>query len=478
MPITIEYRGWEFEFDHVPSDEELEERYEQKLEQMQAESESDRPVGAEQGVLEGAAPLSPIQRWFFDQEFVDPSHWNHGIVWTPSGSTDPSVWERAWEQVLQQHDALRLRYPIEEGERRQHYAGWEPPAPFETVEAEGDLEEEVDRVVASTHRSLDLEEGPIARMVYLQGETDEEDRLVLVVHHLAISGYSWTILAGDLQQLVAQMAAGADPSLPDKTTSYRAWSQQIEQWPIASEDVSYWLNERFDEADYRVPIDTSAGRESNVKASASTVRTEIDAEVSAEVVEHGDEEVLLVAALARVLWDWLETATVAIEAEGNSRDRRFGEPDMDLSRTVGWFTAFYPYVLSKPEGDEPEQVVEQVARQLEEIPECTVAHMIARQRPGEAEWQQRLAARPTPDVLFDNYGYLEGAAAQNAVEGMDEMRSPDNQRTHVLEVYAYRDEDHIRCNWIYSSELHADETIEGLAAEFGAELEALISGVN
>ena len=36
-------------------------------------------IQAEQGLVTGTLPLTPIQHWFFEQQFVEPNHWNQSL---------------------------------------------------------------------------------------------------------------------------------------------------------------------------------------------------------------------------------------------------------------------------------------------------------------------------------------------------------------------------------------------------------------
>ena len=66
-------------------------------------------------------PLTPIQRWFFDQQFRDQEHWNQAVLLQTTHRLQPVWLERAVAQLLMHHDALRLRF-------REGANGWEAMA--------------------------------------------------------------------------------------------------------------------------------------------------------------------------------------------------------------------------------------------------------------------------------------------------------------------------------------------------------------
>src|SRR6185503_12875939 len=64
---------------------------------------------AEQGLLTGDVPLSPVQRWFFARDRAAPHHFNQGVLFEAKRPLDPAALEEALAALAAQHDALRLR---------------------------------------------------------------------------------------------------------------------------------------------------------------------------------------------------------------------------------------------------------------------------------------------------------------------------------------------------------------------------------
>ncbi|PMZ48757.1 hypothetical protein C1X25_31770, partial [Pseudomonas sp. GW247-3R2A] len=67
-------------------------------------------VTAEQGLLSGESPLTPIQHWFFDTDIPERQHWNQSLLLVPREALNVEALDRALEQLLTHHDSLRLRY--------------------------------------------------------------------------------------------------------------------------------------------------------------------------------------------------------------------------------------------------------------------------------------------------------------------------------------------------------------------------------
>ena len=86
-------------------------------------------ITGEQGYLQGASGLLPIQQWYLEQEGGDKSHFNQSIlVGIDKSVTEPAL-RQAVEQLIAQHDALRFKYEQVNGQWRQEY-GFQMPYSF------------------------------------------------------------------------------------------------------------------------------------------------------------------------------------------------------------------------------------------------------------------------------------------------------------------------------------------------------------
>ncbi|HKV11609.1 MAG TPA: amino acid adenylation domain-containing protein, partial [Thermoanaerobaculia bacterium] len=172
---------------------------------------------AEQGIVTGAVPLTPIQRWFFAEGFASPHHFNQAVVLDVTGPLDLATLERAVAALLAHHDALRLRFSAEDGVPRQENTGVEPAVPVVWIDLsalpEGSRSTARAAAQDAIQASFDLEQGPLTRLALFDaGEGGR--RLLWAAHHLAVDGVSWRVLIEDLE------AACRHASLPAKTTSF------------------------------------------------------------------------------------------------------------------------------------------------------------------------------------------------------------------------------------------------------------------
>jgi non-ribosomal peptide synthase protein (TIGR01720 family) len=437
----------------------------------------------------GAVPLTPIQCWFFEQAFARPDHFNQSVLLKVPESLDPQRLARALVALEAQHDALRCRYRNEGGSWHQRIGPPGRAMPPLAADLSGLSEPEqarrVSELCGQLQTQLDLESGPLLRAGCFELGAGRGGRLALIVHHLVVDAVSWPILIEDLQAAYAQLGdAATEASLGPKTTSVRAWSERLVEYAASAtlaQELAYWRARRKDSV-RPLPRDLALGDNSaGSTASVSAALTEAETRALALDV-HGvyDTRIpdLLLAALWQSISGWSGQSRIGVSLEGHGRDLPFD--DVDLSRTVGWFTSMYPVFLEGPAGGEPGQLILRVKEQLGAVPNNGTAFGILRYLCPRQEVRGELAALPEPEILFLYLGQLDaafGATGQWALapEPGGAQRDPRNGRRHLFEVSAALKGGRLVTTWIYSRNCHHDATVRALVERFLDALRALIA---
>ncbi len=445
-------------------------------------------VDAEQGLVAGPVPLTPIQRWFFGHEFPAPEHWNQSVALAVPADLDPVPLEAALSRLLLHHDALRHRFRRVAGEWRQEGAADAGALPLARLDLSGlpvaDRERLLLAAAEQAQRSLDLEAGPLLRALLVDLGRGEEKVLLLIAHHLVVDAVSWRVLIEDLETVYVQLRQGRDAALPAKTTSFRAWALRLEELARSSAvrgEMAYWTRPSRRDAP-RLPVDTPGGRRD--EASAGTVRVELSEEEGRELLRAAAwvwsaaaNEVLL-AAVVRAFAAWTGEPLLLLDVEGHGREAI--ADDLDLSRTVGWLTAIYPVEIDlRQESGGPGGDVRAVARQLREIPGHGLGYGLLRHL-GAPEDAAALRALPPAEVSFLYLGQLgQESGARSAFRpaqgptGPD--RSPEAARSHLLDIKAGVFGGRLEVFLTYSPDLHRRETVAALAGRIAAALRALLA---
>ncbi len=424
----------------------------------------------EQGPASGEVALAPVQRWFFERAIPNRQHWNQSLLLQARQPLDGDRLGRALERLQAQHDALRLRFREERGAWHQAYA---EQAGEPLWRRQAGSEEALLALCEEAQRSLDLEQGPLLRAL-LVDMADGSQRLLLVIHHLAVDGVSWRILLEDLQRLYADLDADLGP----RSSSYQAWSRHLhEQAGARLDELDYWQAQLHD-APHALPCENPHGALEN-RHERKLVLT-LDAERTRQLLQEAPAAYrtqvndLLLTALARATCRWSGDASVLVQLEGHGRED-LGEA-IDLSRTVGWFTSLFPLRLT-PAADLGESL-KAIKEQLRGVPDKGVGYGLLRYLAGE-EAATRLAALPQPRITFNYLGrfdrQFDGAALLvPATESAGAAQDPCAPLANWLSIEGQVYGGELSLHWSFSREMFAEATVQRLVDDYARELHALI----
>jgi non-ribosomal peptide synthase protein (TIGR01720 family) len=442
---------------------------------------------AEQGIVTGGVPPTPIARWFFEQELVDAHHFNQAFMLRTDRPLDTRHLEEVLEHLATHHDALRLRTRRTADGWAQTLAGPGDCIPVDIVDLSVVPPEEqaalVEREAARVQASLDPSEGPIVRCALFRGGAAGVERLLVAIHHLAVDVISWGILLEDLGRGLEQRRSGRPVSLPPKTTSIREWSLRLQEHARSTEvaeQAASWLPLPWSEA-AALPVDHPEGE--NTAGSVRSVSVRLDEEQTRAVLHevpaafNATVEDALLAALATAVAEWTAGRWLLLDLEGHGRESL--APDLDVSRTVGWFTAIHPVLLHARRDAGPGAALMSVKEQLRAVPGRGLPFGLARYLAPDGALSRRLAALPSPQVAFNYLGQIDKIMARQGalvadLEGAGPSRSPRGRRRHFLEISGGVRQGRLRISFAYSDQVHREDTIQRLADRCSAALAELI----
>jgi amino acid adenylation domain-containing protein/non-ribosomal peptide synthase protein (TIGR01720 family) len=297
-------------------------------------------------VDEGVGPVvaTPIMGWLHGVAGPVDQFNQTVVVQAPVGVSEADV-VAVVQALLDRHAMLRLRV-VDDG-----VGGWSLTVPeagsvdaracLQTVEVLSD-----EAVVAARSRL-----NPAAGVMLSALWVVPTGQLVVIVHHLAVDGVSWRVLLEDLNLAWVQHRGGQQVVLPAPRTSFAGWASLLAEHarrPDVVEQVKVW----------RQIAATPAGLPAvqpgvDTYASAGNLSVDLDAETTRMLLGEvpaafhaGVHDILLIAfALACAEFVGSGAAPIGIDVEGHGRQEELA-PDVDLSRTVGWFTTKYPVALA------------------------------------------------------------------------------------------------------------------------------------
>lgn len=431
---------------------------------------------ANQGLVIGTVALGPIQRYFLEQTTLDHHHFNQSVLLTSKVPISESALNAALDKLVEHHDTLRMVY-------HRGLSGWEQENlglgygySIEVVTAipEDFIFEEYCTTIQS---GFDLSAGPLFKAVLFRGNTS--DRLLLICHHLVIDGVSWRILFEDLSALYEQYNSGQDLILPQKTDSFYYWQEQIGLYANSAgleKERTYW--KEIAESGYEtLSADNIDG--SNKMKDAVSASFVLDKELTATLLTgcyrayQTDTNDILLTGLGLALKDVFGLKKVLINLEGHGRED-IGS-DVDISRTVGWFTTMYPVLIDLEEKDDLISGLIAVKENLRRVPNKGIGYGILAASGKEFN---TLHPEITFNYLGDFGSGVSGTDGQELFSFSGESRgdevSGEMNRWEVLSVSGIIAEGILRISLTYSREQYAEQRILKLLDAYNSNLKDLI----
>jgi amino acid adenylation domain-containing protein/non-ribosomal peptide synthase protein (TIGR01720 family) len=441
-------------------------------------------VRAEQGRVTGSAPITAIQQWFFDRRFADSHHFNQSVLLDIGETLDFEILRTAVDALLEQHDALRLRFVERDGGWQQEDTALSSP-PVSGIDlshlAEVEQRTALQSELARIQSSLTLHAGPQIRVALFDlGQRGQ--RLFLVIHHLVVDSVSWRILLEDLETAYDRASRGwSTVQLPPKTTSYADWARRCRQYAASDAvqgELPYWISMPHGMV-RRLPVDEPGG--ANTVSSARSVTVSLNATDTEALlrsvpdVYHTQINDVLLTAVVSAFAAWTGERRLLIDLEGHGREELFA--GVDVSRTVGWFTTIYPVALEWEPGSDLGASLKSIKEQLRRVPNRGIGYGLLRYLGGDAKGQ--LAQLPQAEVTFNYLGQVDQALPTSArftwgAESQGPAQSPRAIRSHLLDVQGVISDGCLRLSLKFSEHRHRRDTIEQLAGRIVESLRALI----
>ncbi|XRJ11020.1 plipastatin non-ribosomal peptide synthetase PpsC [Bacillus subtilis] len=377
----------------------------------------------EQGSVQGDVPWTPVQQWFFSQDIEERHHFNQSVMLFHSGRLSENALRPALKKLAEHHDALRMVYRNDGKRWIQINQGIHESQLYslrtsDLSQSESGWETQIKQEVADLQQSINLQEGPLLHAALFKTLTG--DYLFLAIHHLVVDGVSWRILLEDLSAGYQQAAAGQTIQLPPKTDSYQEYARRIQEYAQSSKlirEEAYWRSveeQQAAELPYEIPHHLNI--DSSKRDSLSFSLTEADTAVLLQNVNYAygtDTQDILLTAASLAICEWTGGSKLRIAMEGHGREHIL--PELDISRTVGWFTSMYPALISfENHRDELGTAVKTVKDTLGRIPNKGVGYGMLKYLTHPEN--KSITFSKTPEISFNYLGQF------NDIERQDTFR--------------------------------------------------------
>jgi len=441
-----------------------------------------------QDLVIGHVPLTPIQKWFFEQNWPERHHFNQSILLEVPNNLQPDLLKKTISKLLYHHDALRLRF-VQQGEQwQQNHSDDCNNFAFEKVDLSHlSCDEQLTKMAEISEvqqRVLDLEEGPLMAVVFFA--LAESGKMLIVIHHLAVDGISWRIILEDFVTIYQQLETQKPLQLPPKTSSFKTWAEELQNYAKTPEfyaQFKYWLNRDFPSIS-PLPLDCQGEAQSNVVAHAKTVSFTLTEEQTRlllqEVPQAYNTQIndILLTALVQAFGRWTGNYKLLLDMEGHGRENVI--ESVNLSRTVGWFTSIFPVFFTLENLHHPGECLKSIKEQLRQIPNRGFDYGIGYYLNSDLTIQSPLKNYPKAQISFNYLGQFTSHQIGEmgwklSQESSGSIHSPLGQRSHLIAIHGIVVDGQLDMEWQYSENFHHQTTIKNLAAAYRDSLESLIN---
>ncbi|HLP58871.1 MAG TPA: condensation domain-containing protein, partial [Candidatus Deferrimicrobium sp.] len=442
----------------------------------------------EQGPVSGDVPLTPMQHRFFEIQHRDhTNHYNQSVMLYRKNGFEAADVEKTLDRLAAHHDALRMVFTFM-GNVKQFNKDLSSGSQVPVYDLRARTEdEEVKQFIEETcnqiQGSIDLAAGPLLKTALFK--TPAGDYLAIIIHHLVVDGISWRILLEDLEAGYRQVQDGAKIRFPDKTDSFKLWSEKLTAYADSKTFLSektYWQTiESAGASVPPIPKDfTAAANDSKDSREVSFILGEEDTRfLLTRVNQAFKTEIndILLTALGMGVKQAFGNDRVLIALESHGREEIFA--GVDINRTVGWFTSLYPVLMDISYAhDLPRQVIE-IKETLRRIPNKGIGYGILKYLTRD-ENKKGIRFQLAPPINFNYLGQFNPAADRESFFEISALPAGNNrhlngQREFDLEITGMIADNRLTMVISYNQTHYQAGTIARLSENFQSALTSIIA---
>lgn len=211
--------------------------------------------------------LSPAQKRFWTQDRLNTARAGGPVPasFLFEGPLDLQAAERSFDELVDRHEILRIRFITVAGEPRQKiFPACDRRFGIETIDIRGaqDQDSQLRSLeIRELLSPMDLESGPLFRIKLIR-LAETRHACICTMHHIVTDGWSAEILLDEFAALYAARLDGVTGALPALTIQYKdyaAWMNRLLDGPEGARMKTYWLAKLAAVRPLELPGDVSRG---------------------------------------------------------------------------------------------------------------------------------------------------------------------------------------------------------------------------
>lgn len=229
--------------------------------------ENPQPVGDATAPIDDVfvfpATVGQLGFWYLDQLRPGDPVYNVPIRYRLQGPLDIAVLERALNEIVRRHEALRTTFAAQNGVAVQIVAPrLKVPLPMDDLTGivAPDRDAQCEEAIAIEGRMpFALTKGPLVRArLFRLG--DENHVLVLTYHHIIVDGWSLGLITDELAALYGAYTLGLESPLDEPSIQYgdfAVWQSEWLKCKDLDDQLAYWTEKLRDLPTFELPADQS-----------------------------------------------------------------------------------------------------------------------------------------------------------------------------------------------------------------------------
>lgn len=429
-----------------------------------------------QRYCEGSIKYIPITKWFFDQEFKNINYYNQSIILTLKEDITPETFEKALDIIVRYHDSLRLNYDFETNGLYYNNLYITQKNKLEVVDLSGYTpHEQTNNIIQKSvalKSSLFIDKGILIKACMFDlGRLGK--KILITAHHLIVDGVSWRIILEDLVRILKALSCKKELLLPPKSDSIQKWALELEKYSLsdALNELEFWR--KIINHDFAFPADYLSNEQS-VEYCKTLVKHLSEEETAlmlsnANTAYNTEAVELLLISLALSINSFTGCNDVVFEVEGHGREQLYEQ--VDIFRTVGWFTSIYPVLIEVGYGELSIQI-KSIKEQIRKIPnkgiDFGVLKYLSQVLPGKDDKKIRFNFLGDFENTFDN-DYFELSS-----EYTGEDTDKNNDLTALIDIIAMIKDKKLNLSFTYCKKCFNESTIVDFFDKFINQIKVVV----
>ena len=439
---------------------------------------------ADQGPVKGHLPLTPIQISFFNQQLSAPHHFNQDMVISSTDRFEEIALEQTLQKIQELHDILRGRFELENGEVKAWIDEPDTSLAFEVIDLREatDAKERMTALATELQSSMNLETGPLMKTALFK--LPDSDDLLISIHHLLIDEVSWRIFLDDFSAFYETFKRGEEFSMPLKTDSYKYWAEKLQEYSYSGKfrtEAKYWDKIAANPIQ-QIPFDFEASARKSLAKDYDDVYIKLSKEQTRLVLTEANQAFnttindLLLTAFGQATQNTFDVNAIRLSMESHGRTDLAN--NINIERTMGWFTCEYPVLLDLNEKDDLSKQIKIIKEHLHQIPSNGISYGILKY----LLKREDLVDLENPQIVFNYLGQVEDhssdseeTTAYQYYNGLGQNESMENEAKYPIEITAVVQNGELQVGCSYDRLRFKPSTIKEWMEAYQTSLEKLIN---